>query len=944
VAVIDLDPTTEGMAPVLVGRSLELARITRLVTEAAQHGAALMILGDPGVGKSALLNAAAALCSSHGGRVLAAEGVEHEAEIPLSTLSLLLQPFRANLGDLAAPLRGCLSVALGLADGPAPSRLMIANAVLEVLRLAAEQNPVLVIVDDLQWVDRTSAAVLGLISRRLAGTQVGFLASSRTGETGFFESSGMPELHLETLDSEAASRLVDAEFPNLAARVRHRVLTESEGNPLALLELPAALSSTERNAEQVLPDVLPLGRKLQTTFAARLLHLPELARELLLLAALEETGDLRVLQHAVELESGLDVLADAEQAHLVRVDDAAGRVIFRHPLVRAAVVTASTSTERRRAHRVLAQQLTGQPDRRAWHLAAACVQPDEVVSSLLEDTAASVLRRGDAVGAVAALIRAADLHPSGTQRSRLLAQAAYVGAGMTGDLRNVTRLLADARRANPGHGESLHAAVAASYTLLNGDGDVLTAHRLLVGAIEARTQRRRPEPAEPAAHAPGSAEPALIDALQTLLSLCSWAERAELWPPLFAAIDDLRPSLPRTLELHVRALGDPARLDTATLAEFDSAIQALHEQADPALFLQIAMAAAYLGRVDGCLEPLRRIVENGRAGGPVTSAIRAMMALCVEEFAVGNWNAAGTLAIEGLQLCDSYGYGLQSWFLRAGQALIAAGRGDGDLVASLTEKMMRWATPRQVGTLQMCAEHARGLFALGQGNFEQAYQHLSAINPPGAFPPYTAYALKTPLDLVEAAVRTGRHDEGAAHAQAMRDAGLPALSGHLALLTAAATALCASGDDAADLYEQALNLPGVERWAFDLARVHLAYGEHLRRHHAPRAAKPHLDAALKTFQRLGATPWIVRTDNELRASGRTRRHRDNLSAGTLTPQEREIGLMAASGMSNKQIGGRLFLSPRTVATHLYRTFPKLGITSRAALRDALNQAANGSGD
>ncbi len=417
------------------------------------------------------------------------------------------------------------------------------------------------------------------------------------------------ELRLEALGSEASGHLVDAEFPHLAARVRHRVLTESQGNPLALLELPAALSLPERVAEQALPDVLPLGRKLQATFAARLVQLPGPARALLLLAALDVSGDLRVLQ-ASTAEGGLDVLAPAERAHLVRVDDSAGRVTFRHPLVRAAVVAASTSAERRHAHRALAQQLTRAPERRAWHLAASCVQPDEAVSALLEDTAASVLRRGDAVGAVAALIRAADLHPSGDRRSRLLAQAAFVGAGVTGDLRSVPKLLPEGRRADPEHGESLQAAVAASYALLNGDGDLLTAHRLLTSAIEIHTrpgqvgQVGQAGRADRDADGAGAAEPALIDALHSLLTVCSWAERADLWPPLLAAITDLGPGLPRMLHLRVQVQGDPARLDAATLAEFDGVIRALREQADPARDVQIAIAALYVDRIGDCREPL----------------------------------------------------------------------------------------------------------------------------------------------------------------------------------------------------------------------------------------------------------------------------------------------------------------------------------------------------
>jgi DNA-binding CsgD family transcriptional regulator len=890
---------------------------------------------------------AADVFSAQEGQVLAAAGLEHEADIAFSTLSLLLHPVQAQVAELDVAHRQCLSAVLGLAEGPVASRLVVANSVLELLRLVANRRPLLVIVDDLQWVDRSSAAMLGLVSRRLAATRVGFLAAARTGEAGFFESSGLPELRVEALDSEDSSSLVDAEFPTLAGWARHRVLTESEGNPLALLELPAAvLSQPERVAEQVLPDVLPLGHKLQGTFAARLVHLPDSSRALLLLAALDGTGELRLLQHASAGEDGLDALAPAERAHLVRVDDATGHVSFRHPLVRAAVVAASTSAERRHAHLALAHQLTSQPERRAWHLAASCVQPDAAVSALLEDTAASVLRRGDAVGAVAALIRAADLHPSGDQRSRLLAQAAFVGAGVTGDLRSVPKLLADARRADPEHGESLQAAVAASYALLNGDGDLLTAHRLLVGAIgihilAAKTGRACPDAGDMDDRDTSAVDPALVDALHSLLSVCSWAERADLWAPLLSTIEDLRSRLPRMLHLRVQVQGDPARLDAATLAEFDGAVRALRGQADPAWIVQIAIAAIYINRIDDCREPLWRVVQDGRAGGAINSAIRAMMALCLEDFGVGRWDEAHELAIEGLQLCDTYGYGLQTWFLRAGQALVAAGRGDEDLVRSLTEQMMRWATPRRVGAVQMFARHARGLAALGHSGFEDAYQQLSAISPPGAFPAFTAYALKIPLDLVEAKVRTGRQDEAAAHVQAMRGAGLPSTSGHLALMTEAAAALCASDDEAAELFEKALNVPAADRWPFDLARVHLAYGEHLRRHNAPAAARKHLDTALDVFQHLAARPWIARAANELRASGRTRWHNDYASAGVLTPQEREIALMAAAGMSNKQIGERLFLSHRTVGTHLYRAFPKLGVTSRAGLRDALTETSEG---
>jgi DNA-binding CsgD family transcriptional regulator len=931
-AVSSVGRASSASAPVLVGRQREVERISDFFVNASQRGGTLLVLGEPGVGKSALLGAAAEEVLAHGGLVVAAAGLEHEGEITFSLLSLLMHPLHDRFTHLEPRERQCLSTVLGLSDGPPPARLAVANAVLALLRIVAEDRPLLVAVDDLQWVDRSSAVILGLVARRLAGTKVALLAASRSGETSFFESLGIPELRLEALDTDASTRLVAAEFPSLAPRVRHRVLVEAEGNPLALLELPAALSIPERLASQGVPAVLPLGQKLQTTFAGRLTRLPPATRSLLLLAALDSIGDLSTLQQASGATEGLDALGPAEQSHLVRVDDVVGRVVFRHPLVRAAVVAASTSSERRSAHRALAGELIDQPERRVWHLAAACVEPDQTVSRLLEENAWRVLHRGDAVGAVTALIRAADLAPSRDRRSSLIAQAAYVGAEVTGDLRNVARLLADARRANPAHGESLEAAAAAGYALLNGEGDLGTAHRLLVGALDAGKQSHAATPTSTGA---ADVEPGLLGALDALLSLCCWGERAALWPPLLHAIDVRREILPRSLHLRVQVLGDPAHLDAATLAEFDETVAVLHEQADSSQTLQIAMAGSHIDRIDDCRAALWRVIEDGREGGAVTSAINAMMALCIEDVAVGEWDEALELADEGLRLCDAHGYGLRSWLFRNGQALVAAGRGDHDTVDRLADQMTGWAAPRGVGTVLMHARRARGLAASGRGDFEEAYAQLSAISQPGEFPPFAPYALKIPLDLVEAAVRTDRNTDAEAHVEAMRGAGLSKISVHLAVMTTASAALCAHGDEATELFEEAVSLTDASRWPFDLARVHLAYGEHLRRNHAAVAARGHISAALDVFERLGARPWVDRGTAELRATGQTRHHNEHAGLEPLTPQEREIALFAASGLSNKQIAVRVHLSHRTVATHLYRAFPKLGITSRAALRDAL---------
>jgi hypothetical protein len=267
-----------------------------------------------------------------------------------------------------------------------------------LLRLAAAAEPMLLIVDDLQWLDRSSAAVLSFVARRLTGCRLGFLVAARTAPDSYFDHTGVPVLEVGRLDDAASADLVGARFPTLAPQVRRRVLAAAEGNPLALLELPAAMSEPQRSATEALPAVLPLDRRLQTLFASRISDLPPRTRQALLLGALEGLS-------ATPEQLDLDDLAPAEHAGLVRVDEGLRRLDFRHPLIPAAVVELSTGGERRRAHQALADALSYQPERRAWHLAEASVGPDEDVAELLQQAAQRVLRRGDSVGAVAALLR-----------------------------------------------------------------------------------------------------------------------------------------------------------------------------------------------------------------------------------------------------------------------------------------------------------------------------------------------------------------------------------------------------------------------------------------------------------------------------------------------------------------------------------------------------------
>ena len=906
------------MAELLFGRISELAAIAAFIERAGIGGEALLLLGEPGVGKTVLLDAAGDMASQAGFLVLRAAGVEFEADLTYSGLHQVLLPMSGQFERLSAAHRDALNVALGYGEGPPPDRLLVSTATLTVLRQAATAGPVLVIIDDLPWLDRASAGVLGFVARRLAGSRVGFLMASRPGEESFFERSGLPQHKLRPLDEEAANTLVISRFPELALQVRQRVVAEAQGNPLALLELPAALSGAQRTAADELPQVLPLSEGLQALFASRAADLPATTRRLLLLAVLEGTGDLRVLQAAAgqrEVES----FTPAEQAGLVHVDEHRGRLVFRHPLTRSAIVELSTSGERREAHRALGIVLTDQPDRQAWHLAAAATGVDEEAAGLLEQVAHRLMRRGDATGAVTALLRAADLSPSGPARSRRFAAAANVGASVTLKVDSVSRLLAAARRGDPELGGSLPAAAAAVHLLLNADGDIDTAHRLLVSAIDAK-----PESGD-----------TIIHALQTLMAVCYNGGRAELWPAFDTAISRLAPHIPADLLLLRQAIADPARTAAPVLDELDSALSSLHDEPDHFRILTLSAAAVFTDRLAACREALLRVVRDGRAGGAVTPVITALTNLCLDDLMAGRWDEAQQLADEGLELVSTTGYHLLAWIFHHRKAALAAARGNPDTARALADEITRWAAPRRAGMAEAHAQHVRVLAALGQGNFDDAYLHATEISPPGVLAPYAPLALWVAMDLVEAAVRTGRHAEAAAHAAALRDSGVAALSPRLTLLATASEAMTAADDLAPGLFEKALLTPGADRFPFSLGRVRLYCGEQLRRTRAVAGSRAQLTTALEIFERLGAKPWAARAASELRAAGRTGPYALRRDRPSLTPQELEIAQLAATGLTNKQIGQRLFLSHRTVGAHLYQIFPKLGITTRAALRDAL---------
>ncbi|MGW7541136.1 AAA family ATPase [Streptomyces sp. NPDC054770] len=926
-------PDTGGFAPEppapirelstggLIGREADLARLDGFLAGVPRPGGggSLVVLGDPGVGKTALLDAVVRGAEAAGLWVLRAAGVQYRAQASYGALQQLLTSVPAF--HSRAVRTPALAGALGFEPGTAPGPDAVAEAVVELAVGLARERPSLLVLDDAQWLDRASAVVLGQVARRLDGTGTGLACAARLGEESFFDHSGLPVHELGPLGEAACDELLCLRFPEMASGVRRRLIADAEGNPLALLELPAALSESQRIASQALPARIPLTERLQSAFAARIGTLPPITRHLLLVAALEGSGNLLIVRRAAAGRGDLTYLVPAERARLVRVDQATGRLTFRHSLIRSAVVELSTGDQRRTVHRALAGAWDGVPEQRAWHLAQAAVEPDERVAALLEEAAEVSGRRGDGPNAVAALVRAAELSPAAPGYARRLAKAAYVGANLTGSVRDVPRLLDEARQAAP-DAESPAVAVAAALYLLNSYGDLDTAHRLLSGAVALQ-----PEPYD-------LADVTLCEALSTLFMVCVHAGRPELWADFDATLAKCV-SVPDTLRLMRTTFGDPARARPADWARLDAAVRALPGTTDPVRIVRIATAGAYADRLGDIEEPLLLTARGGLRGENIFPAIQASFLWGSHAWFTGQWPELRRVVHQGLRWCEDLEYPLRSWTGKFVLACTAAACGDFEVASGFADQMDQWAGSRRGRAVRCYAAHARTLIALSQGDYEAAYRHACTISPAGTFAPFAGHALWAILDLAEAAVRTGRRAEAVAHVAAARDAGLDAVSPRLRMVLRGSAALAAENAAAAvRWFDRALAVEGAERWPFDHARIRLYYGERLRRGKASAQAREQLTAAAGTFRRLGARPWAERADAELRACGAPVRAR-NLPA--LSPQQREIASLAAAGLSNKQIAERLFLSPRTVSTHLYQAFPKLGVTSRAGLRDALER-------
>ncbi|MFF0160420.1 AAA family ATPase [Streptomyces sp. NPDC005263] len=907
----------------MVGRESELEVLSAFV--AASEGQALVLRGDTGVGKSSLLDHVVERATAERHRVIRAAGVEAESQLPFAGLHQLLYPLLSYINRLDDPHRGVFDVAFGRGEGTPPSVMTLGIAVLDLLALAASQNPLVLVLDDGQWLDASSTEVCGFVGRRLTGSSVKLVVGLRSDVPSGFDTAALPQLPVTTLSEKASEQLLDTHHPGLAPRIRRLILDEARGNPLALLELPPYVrgNGAGRTPEELFGYTgIPLPLRLQHVYGARIKALGDDVRAELLRGALDGVGAGAAAGQSRGTRYRMRDADEAADCGLLDIDPLTGDFVFRHPLVRSTVVQTATPNERRAAHVVLAHVHRDDLERRATHLAASTIDPDEEVAAALEAAADSATRRGGALAAVAWLVRAAELSESDEERSRRLGSAGYI-AGHSGQLDQAQQLVRSG--AGAGTDDSPSSAVTSGYAALFEDGDVRSSQRQVFAAIESMREGGVREPDE-----------VLTRLVDLLLAINQYAGDEAAWERTHELMGGLGGLVPSHSRVYQDAWGDVVRRGAGVHERVERAFADLKDL-EPWDITRLGVAAYHVDTLSQFRPYLQRTVDREVETGAVADAMTMLHLIMLDQIAVGEWDEAEHTGKRCLELTTAHRHALFVCHTQAYLGLLAALRGQVSRARELQVMVDAWARPRGVGFLAQIADAVGTTAALAEGDYETAYLHAIGITSPGTFHPYAHQASRTLLDLVEAALHTGRAEQARTHALAARDANLPAISPRLALITYGALAMTATDPtEAEDMYDRAETHPAAAHFPFELARVRLAHGIRIRHTRGGKAARPSLTLAAETFERLGAPTWTERARAELRATGASAVS-SSARLTALTWQERRIADLAAGGLTNKEIGERMHLSPRTVSSHLYRVFPKLGITSRAALRDALGR-------
>ena len=904
----------------LLGRSTEIEVLTGLLDDVGRTGAALVVRGDPGIGKSRLLSEAIALAQEREMNVLATRGVQSEARLAFGGLQQLLRPVRSRAAELTATHQAVLDAALGMGDDHPPERFPIALAVLDLLCEAATDDPLLLVAEDAHWLDQPSVDVLGFVARRLESDPIVLLAAAREGYPTAFSAGELPELRLRPLDPASATRLLSGSGEHLTAGQRSRILREAAGNPLALVELPSIAHRLDD--DQLMPGLLPLTERMERAFAARAADLPPATQLLLLVAALNDSESLSEVLQAGRVVAdqpvGVEALQRAADVTIVELDERTVR--FRHPLMRSAVRQSAGVEQRRRVHEALAEMLEADPDRRVWHRAALISGTHEDVAVELEEEGRRARRRGATGVAANALRRAAELSQP-AQRARRLVAAAEAAFEL-GQPHIVAPLLREADQLEPGPVERARAAwideminlrapsptwatpliASAEQAGEAGDSDL---HFALLWLVATRFWWRDPGPA----------------ARRTLVEAASRLGDA----------DDLQ-------VLAIQAYADPFGHAPAVLAHVQQA--AAEGGHDTEALLYLGPAAVAVGAFDVGNTLLSAATKGLRADGRLGHLVYVLAIQGIVAARRTDWDVAIPAAEEARSLAIELGQPLWKASAEIVVSTIAGMRGDEDAAERASAEAERIALPLGSNMTVALAQFGRVSAALGASRHDDAYEAAERLFDPTDPAHHPAMASWIIGDLAEAALHAGRADEARARVSKIEAAAGDNPTVCIALGLRHARALLADDEQADERFKEALGAD-LGAWPFQRARLLLAYGQWLRRQRRITESRAPLRDARDAFDALGCAAFSQQARRELRASGESSRRRDPAARDQLTAQELQIAHLAAEGLSNREIGQQLYLSHRTIGTHLYRIFPKLGITARGELGPALSVSLDG---
>jgi DNA-binding CsgD family transcriptional regulator len=914
-------PDTEEIANssrLLLGRDRELSKLYALVDGIDERGGALVVRGEAGIGKSALLTAARERATRERGvTVVSTTGTLSEARLPFAGLHQLLLRLLDRVELLPDPQRRALEAAFGIADGDAPDLFLIGLATLGLVSDRAAETPLLFLVEDAHWLDRPSAEVLQFVARRIESDPAILLFAVREGVPSCFDDADLPELPLVGLDEDASNALLALGPATLPADLGRRILEQAAGNPLALIELPAAAAELGMRAAESEP--LPLTARLEHTFASRLATLGSDVQRLLLLTALDDV-DLPELSRAAGSQTRPDDLAAAVAAGLGTLDS--GRFRFRHPLIASAVKQAATADQIRGAHAALARALVEDPDRAVWHRAAAAPGADEAVAEALDAVAERAKLRGGGDVGVAAFERAAELTVEPERRALRLFRAGVLALEL-GRRGEGVRLL---RLAQPLGLPAAERAIASFYLEL--------AESTWSGTATLRDFARIAR--ELADH--GEGEQA-FQALAAIAVRAYWERLDDETRREIASIsDEIALPAEAPTRLHVLGLIDPIGSGKQVVEQISRLSTVGISDPDDLFYVGTAASAVWADNL--ALPFLQAAAAWARAQGRLNVLCHTLVFEAWAQLRAGAVRPAITRAAEGARVAEEIRALRYVTAARLAEAIAGAEQGEDETPQRLIAEAEAVLIPLGANPMLALVAYARSRLAFAGERFGEAYDHLARIFDPGsaAFHPFVrGWVL---ADLADAAVRS-ESDLEPVRAYLAEWGQIAAATGapHLQVQVAYTTAVLAT-DAVAERHFRAAIASAQAELPFYVARAQLAYGVWLRRHRRMTESRAPLREAAETFDALGLLRYGERARRELRASGEAVRRRDPGAWAQLSPQELQIAHLAAEGLSNREIGEQLYISRRTVESHLYRLFPKLDVTSRAQLRLALEPAPN----